>query len=509
MPYVAPLGRSDLTREEIHALTRTPKAVPARLSKLFGAEAIHAFTRVFENPDLAAMDALRMSGDISDNEIEEYQMLLPELHAVRRDLFASADLLAEGIRGKIPYYVDRTFTKSGAVSPTQGLISLEECVEALIASQSFHGVHAARHLLLYDFHKRLSGWIGFMMLADLMGRGDMDRASTLYNTFGSIQQELLSQFSGMLFPFLAMQVGDQQSRFWEAHQRETAPFFEAVRASAQLPEGQRDARAWNNVMFEEISALSYIRHIRPLQARVGPFWVRVSGDGLAWHARHRGTQICFVEILEDSPDALASKPFVETPGNERLVSVHEAGESRRILFQLDRSTGELIPFGSGIPLEAYYPAGSPDVEAIRGAALSVLYEDLRSREDDPPLPSRTDAEVIDAAPIAEETREQIAWSFTPPIRKSGMETETTLETPASSFRMTLLRNRSSDDVKRALIRLLGKPVSIEGSHHVFRCRDGRRYPISFHPKETVGIGLLKKCLQSFQIDPEEFYKELG
>jgi predicted RNA binding protein YcfA (HicA-like mRNA interferase family) len=75
--------------------------------------------------------------------------------------------------------------------------------------------------------------------------------------------------------------------------------------------------------------------------------------------------------------------------------------------------------------------------------------------------------------------------------------------------MTLLRNRGSDEVKRTLIRLLGKPVGIEGSHHLFRCRDGRRYPISLHPQEPVGIGLLKKCLQHFRIDPEEFYEELG
>jgi len=67
-----------------------------------------------------------------------------------------------------------------------------------------------------------------------------------------------------------------------------------------------------------------------------------------------------------------------------------------------------------------------------------------------------------------------------------------------------LGNLSGEFVKRTLIHLLGDPVRITGSHHVFEGKNGVKYPIPIHQGKTVGKGMMLKCLKTWGI-LKEFY----
>ncbi|MBI5413500.1 type II toxin-antitoxin system HicA family toxin [Candidatus Peregrinibacteria bacterium] len=58
-------------------------------------------------------------------------------------------------------------------------------------------------------------------------------------------------------------------------------------------------------------------------------------------------------------------------------------------------------------------------------------------------------------------------------------------------------------MKGALDILLGPPLRVSGSHHVYRTRQGGTYPIPLHGTDEVGTGILNKCLREFGITPAE------
>ncbi len=74
--------------------------------------------------------------------------------------------------------------------------------------------------------------------------------------------------------------------------------------------------------------------------------------------------------------------------------------------------------------------------------------------------------------------------------------------------MTRFDNLSGDEVLRMATRLLGKPVKISGSHHVFKNSEGRKGTIPIHGSHTVNRYILVDVLGKLGV-LEDFHDELS
>ncbi len=521
MPSRSSPSRNVLSPSEARALATAHSTVPEVFRRLFGAANVAALSEALTDPDLQTIDTLVMSGQLTDEEAEEYQFLLPELHAVRREMYALADAFAVALQPKLPYYFDQTFTRHDEVNRNGGLARLIGSTFDLATALARLEVHSERNAMVYDFLTRLQGNIMHSFFRH-MGRVGTEKTIIEMSEYLRANFDVNAQNGNAYYPpYLSWSCFATHEHFWTKHRAELASFFRhpadtTTRASADPSR--------NDALFAEVSALSYLRGIETTQRQFGSVTIRIVGEALAQHHSRRGADVCFISLACNAPGVQPKTTPLDLPTKDGGVFQHEEFVDGSEMLTLDRSTGQLHAFGSGLPLDALCDGFPAAAETLRGLVLSILLDDLQGRPDDLVPPSKyprpapsisiaDEAAVLeDAQAVAAETREELTFAWTPyvapPTRSADApRTSTAIEHPR--FQMSLLRNRSADEVFRALVRLLGKPTGIEGSHHLFRGRDGRRYPIPFHKGDSVGIGILKKCLQWYGIDPDEFYDALG
>ena len=77
-----------------------------------------------------------------------------------------------------------------------------------------------------------------------------------------------------------------------------------------------------------------------------------------------------------------------------------------------------------------------------------------------------------------------------------------VEAPKLSYGLSELKGINDRELKRALIKILGGPIRISGSHHIFESRITGRVPVPIHNR-TTPTGTLKVCLEALGVSPAE------
>lgn len=159
-------------------------------------------------------------------------------------------------------------------------------------------------------------------------------------------------------------------------------------------------------------------------------------------------------------------------------------------FLMYRFTGKLR-LARAVPVAGII--GQKESNNLEAIILQVLEKHLRNSA--PEVVAQL-GEVFEPHPeviTAEEESGQVVSASMP---------EPALQTPEKSGNIDLNQIKAWR-IRQALVSLLGEPLQVAGSHHVFKCGDGTMYPIFLDESGIVEINMLKKCLQRFGLTPLE------
>lgn len=489
-------------REAIEMVS-TPVRLPDFSEKFFGKDNMAMLRDLLCSDVVRDLDVLYLTGSISEEEEIEYALVLEEAHELLLKLRALAKKMAEDVRHKATHYLKDLkprYTNNACRANTSGLHKFLGGRRAIcyapdstrytpffLTAYSYFVIELERALCCVAYDALLQQYPDTAKIDTVLLQlsTEKDPNSTLEN----------KQYSYAAY-LNAMHVYSTDLR-----NAADGPFARLFAQAASFPcSGTDDVTTWR-----EIQELSIFRSI-DFSVRLNGYTIKFSSIGMAEDAKisrlRRPFLTCLVQIEADSED--------------------NAGRKINLCGAMDRVTGDL-GVGSGADLARF--AGEAAAMYVKRMIYKLLLDYLRSKPED-----------IERAPIhkpqkiVEEIRNAAENTITdalPAVQNQLAETAETANTTAAtaeqqmaglctiadakkqpSITISNLRGHSAGRIKNALDKLLGQPVRIRGSHHVYRTREGRTYPIALHNTDSVGIGMLNTCLREFGISPAELAARL-
>jgi predicted RNA binding protein YcfA (HicA-like mRNA interferase family) len=195
----------------------------------------------------------------------------------------------------------------------------------------------------------------------------------------------------------------------------------------------------------------------------------------------------------------------------------ESGRSI-INLEIDRATGELYFPSCTIAFSQILAVDQKAYDALKTRIYRVLISYLESKDEDIDelLVSKpnddSSVSLIEGEIIRLEVAEVIGYVSYTNVSLHRLESiapqiNQTLSRPKSNL-VSRLKGLRGDRVLQVLRKLLGDPRNNGGSHFIFTGRNNCNFPIAVHPSSTVPIGLLKKCLQMWDLPIEEFLEAI-
>ena len=515
--------------EALRALISEPMVLPKFL-KIFGKENFEILKNLFRREDVLYMEFLYLSGQLEEEEARDYLIVLDDFHQLRRDIYEKASIIADNLTKQAESALKRAIKMNSNGTWNVDSRTFANLIESTDRCfHSFNNLHNEKALSLiapriFEFRNVL-----YLKLGEI-----------LYGALAKYPQSVQS----MVINYLSM-----PDTFSPSNQpfslgrgmfiKQILEGGERVKFHNVFKEGCKDIADVDDpnsldLVFEKINFLSYNRKIRS-------------------HKLVISDQMMLEFSLDERDDGALMKP-----NSVCSIDVYIKG-IKKLGMGLCRSRGELNSYLFDYPLQKIL-----DDQALylkfKKLVLDHLYEYLSSKDEDyVRVPSANPkstisnvkfelrnfaeikpAAVVDEAVLEKELEQSLIEDFDVSSSKDmpvvedvevlgeldgvfDLPNENLLITgladgsedfngeversPKRKVRVTL-KGLSGNVVKGALIRLLGPPVWVSGSHNVFEGRDGIRFPMPFHGKEPVGTGILIACLKRFGISKREFYEEV-
>jgi hypothetical protein len=457
----------------------------------FGKENIRLLNEAIKSPEVEAVDTLCLSGDMSVQEALEYVILIPEIRAVFERVSEAVKVLCDYVKErKLPNYLSR-IEKSKATGMVYDSRPIDTFFEAI---PNF-----------------------FIETVKKMNPGRF----TTQTLVGFAIQEMYRELTVDTYRFLEAQgpkVRDAVFEDFAKRQQTTSPtegemttgealqivsLFEHSKLKASLQSLATEEvvdQAKLEELFDEIADLSVYRTIQFKHAV-------------------QGFEFEFSAEQDPSPDFQLAKRMPEVC----VITVKKTvglvpGDLLTIPLTIERFTGQL---NTAMVTHLSGHIGVEAEQKLRLVLFRALREHLASKDEDikPAKPiairerkvGQENSEPVHAADdlIEEMVAPETAMSA-PKIEFERPAGEDELKIPKKE-KITLynLKGITGGRIKDALCALLGEPIRVSGSHHVFTCRSGGTFPIPLHESATVGTGVLGKCLKRFGVTPAELKEQLS
>ena len=464
---------SHATTEEATALLARHMVIPDFAESFLGRENIAELHKLMQSPALREIDFMYSVGDISVGEAVEYGIVLQDvLDVFSRIILLSKKMAAEAER-EIFDYIDGVVVGQ-EIHPEQILKILGIASEIYdSASQSVVGISIfAVAKFCIALHSQLSVAI-YKALASRYPKGKRAIIKQLRcdNPPSDIENILGKK---------ALILLELQS--YENFFRINGDCFDGLLKQPIAEEELTDEAS--ETMFVEIQTLSQFRSV-------------------SHAAESQGISLDFFTITEpNTPIFNAERPSIIC-----RVRVSNPKTGKFFTFEIDRVIGGGLKHYN-FNLSEFI--GDAAERHLRHITYSILLEYLRKMpEDIAPAPMQKLREITG------EVKDAVTKIAPEPTPESPDDEAAPLA-PTPSQRMPRVREAtishlkgvSGNRIKKALETLLGKSLRTTGSHEVFRCRDGKTYPIAFHGSGQVGTGLLRECLRRFGITAQELYDTL-
>jgi len=497
-----------MSKEEARALISKKNPLPPAAEKVFGNENVQDLLDLLYDPELAELDEIAFTGELSAEEHFEYVAHLDEYNQLQIRAIQLAESFVEFVRSKLKYYLDHTIRDNGRINPRGRLVTLLELIENMSSSQElpYHS-YRNRILVLFGmvFSSHLFGYLYTTTRTDRQEIGFRQYINALTQVYNQTASPLLSGI-------LTCNEAALLHTYIEQYRRSIVNLFACIKEKEDISE-------INELLFQEIDEMAYFRRIEcHIKDIVG---VRIAIIPNPDHKimREVKTQvISHVRIIADprvsSDFNLDFVPFEMAGGNIAFKIDREKNQGF-VDLTLNKATGELCFFTSQIPIT--HVMGKEAYQKLKYHVLNVLHEYLSSGEEDfdKLLLSESDQSLLEVKEDEEITapfRDQIV-ELAPDLieKKDNIESPLTIEERGEiedAIRKKYRRaweqcRQKKDDIFRALVRILGSPVRQSGSHCTFKSRDGQGIFALPKGKDIIGVGMLKTCLERLQISPVE------
>ena len=493
---------------------------PPYAEAFFGQENMRGFRAILEEKGVIELDALRIAEDLTEEEFCAYVQILPEYNETRVKFMDLSASIVDEISEKLGRYFEkgekiesRSVPKKGtATIARKGIITIYSAISELMASQKIYipnGFSAAR---LEEFETTLYVAITKAML-DYVDR--VDKYSATLSRVLKYLNELFLKDNGSFFPgmgFISMQycLGESMNREFINEWRTFLSFPEPVAEEELFLE--------NSHYFEEIKRLAETRTIEPLYGEKDGVKVLFEGN-VSEDVWGRMAALTTVEIVVDP--SLPVQEILYTRASKGGYTRQVPYSAGAVFFDVDSATGKLTFPDTNFPLEKIMEGQA--YERLRSLIFKTLHAYLSEKEEDVTFPDIREVPKAVGA-IQEERRQEVEevvpefvnpYPYVPydpydPVLGGAGEEEEALDSEGEEEAFSggdkagSLKTRK---VLKTLKKILGKKVRQQGSHVMFRAKDGVPKPIGTGHNE-IGRVMLGICLKQYGITPEEFMESL-
>lgn len=497
-----------LTPEEANEFLAHPLNIPDFARRYFGEAHMKELEVIMKSKVLTDIDFLELVGDMRQDEAIEYALVLNEVQDVIAEIITLAEKMAATVEKKISYYIkDIIDGRRINTQQLQKILAGATDLCSAILSKSIGGkMHA--FALIY-FWMVLHGKLSQAIHKALSQQYPRQKTEII----GQLQSEDLkeSMLLGRLPTGTLLKTIQRYEEFFKQNGHHFAKLFtHDTDSSAPTDEGLKE-------MFDEIRVLSQFRSISfsaEVEGITFEYFTLIGAENIVMNLSERAGQICKVNVSSSSaPKNTNGFGFtIHRVMNGRLMDgyfdisyiIGEDAERHlrhttyRLLLDYLRKKPDDI---KSVPTTVAQRVK----EVVKKIVAAILPEKIPETTVDQPRDLDEDTATVELQGPQQEIRERVksstgdATAHPPALKKTPRVRKITLAN---------LKGFSGNRIRTALDGLLGAPLRIRGSHHVYRCRDGTTYPIPLHGADQVGTGLLGECLRRFGLPPQELYDRL-
>jgi predicted RNA binding protein YcfA (HicA-like mRNA interferase family) len=493
-----------ISYEEALEIIQDRRRLDPALQRFFGQDNIVRVLEIISSTEVAEMDALVISGELTPEACSEYIALVPEWHQIRASLFKIAEDILETLKPKLAGIVERSYATrrvrkndlSGTIAKAKvlkkGNNRLTQLFNSIIKifiqnDIKDDSVISISAVLLHRLTHHLTQLVGIVVFEEIKKQFGEDHA---FDFFKDVNKSYVSAH-GFTFPaklildsaaLLKGCINDHRGKVEEMTETE-------------------------EVNYQDILDLASTRNIFEHRVKSDGMEICIFGDEYRQDDPHGGSWLCMGFIVLDENENVPLPEVIKTPEGENNLIVRRT--SRKFFdFHLDRVTGELCFSDSGIPISRFL---KPEIyRKLKAKVHKITLDYLLVNE-----PDLTSLLIAEPTPTAarDEVADNIAWVYTPyeetgPSEQPTAEVETEEPSGLSQDDIDTLRRKGTLDSRRtlrALTSVAGEAVRVKGSHHIFE-NNGQTTPFAFHSGRDVTFKVIRSTLERLGIPISDFLR---
>lgn len=525
------------TRREM--LTRR-NPLPEKARAVFGEKHMDRFLELLGAPILREADEMLVIQGVSSDVVTEYLIQMPAFQELQMELKILAYHLLKELQSKPEYYVKSSFDRRGIAKVNSKIFDVLFLLFHVTLSQEYE-CGSFRNKLLDDFFY-FAGFLIFNYCLLQCQRLDAENptASLGENKIPSRYEQMLDLIAkmsaaeadttgrsyGLLFVYMI--IAFRGKKVFSDH----AELFQFVDDLVpRLGQSENGLEQLNRRRFPRLQEKALFKAIDPYEKVYFPRRLAIQLLPEANETQARESKIDRI--------ALVRLAFDESPIPERDADgkIHHGENS--LLIQVNMADGSLSLAFSNIPLQVVMKS-TVQYEVLRMMVYETLETFFDSKKDDLEELCVSKHDYRPASPAQrpmEETREAVATTLTPADEEQERKWKDDAKAMAMKARdearakaserlqpvpapvdpekeerirrlydaaWARIKQATNQQIINAMTKILGPPVTITGSHHKFRKRNGGGTDtIPFHPHQTIGIGLIKKVCRRLEVSALE------
>lgn len=511
-----------VSEEEARRNLQLPTSLPPHFGRILGEQNIGRLLDILGDPDNLDLDVLPQTEPMGLDAARQYFASLREFQDFRCQIRELALVFVRSLiqGGRLNHYFNKSFVtkpvmrdgvplRSWGISRESGIVELfrllPELRNLLLPNcLSFrHGMLAEmvivfQKALYLEALKAFESYIELRFRHENAGFRETLRKNFIQTIEGISYRNALSIEGARQTTPSAVQVtnlvSEQAAAFKRAGAAEIRRWGESC---TDLPALKRE----NDEKAAEVDLLSQTRLVEfAFEIRDGRVLCIIPIPKARYHS-----QVCvgYLAIEEGDSDDPKAIPFVLDRSD--------------MAFHVNQGITRLSDL---LPPEAF--------EVVRKDLFDLILKQLRSRKSDFPDFFKAPERQVESTQDATAEDVQLVQTVTPPANKDerrtwrqrlrgakekiaglveGVREKVTGRKSYEGIDFSRFRGLSGSDVHRILVQILGEPIRIRGSHHIFKGANGKTLPIPIHSGKTVSPAILVRALREWDM-VEEFYERM-
>ena len=474
-----------------------PVVFSPQAKRFFKGVNLEKLEKIFNHSLVYELDSLFVSGELSDDDLKTYCMLLPEWRELIRKMYGVVDDILAFASPQITSMVKQTFRSDGSYYPAN-LVQIYDESANLCSAFVRENQYMFWGGLLMRFANVMLGLLTIKIKEEIEKLPHFRDSFTLnYGSrfFDTATERIGSRFSGGFNFFHLVKTVSCVEDNHDTYEADLLNFLDTYVGKQQSPSKLQESA---NQKFNFISELGAVYDMGIVEKQFQGVVVQIVDISNKVPPRLRGDFLYKVRLIFDK----------EKYVNKENLFTAEDAEDMRLRFSkgfyelmIEGLSGDLVTFPN-YPLSKLIDG--QHYAKLKNVIYDLILDTLAQRELEDNLEEEDQGEEI--VSIHQNTYERVQRTFVPETEKGRNYNEVAQrETRKNEKNHVKLTNRTGSLVLQAFIKILGDPIRNEGSSHfVFRGRNGVVYPLSIHHGEDVGKGLLLKCLKMLGISRREF-----